>query len=75
MNLACASPRRPRTERKSPSSCGLPSRSGLRQLGYSPLATAHAFSCLSGPGTVAEALEVLKDMSRPESPPIALSDY
>ena len=33
------------------------------------------FSTLTGPGTVAEALEVLKDMSRPESPPIALSDY
>jgi hypothetical protein len=42
-------------------------------LGYGPRAIAHAFRTLSGPGTVAEALEVLKDMSRPESPPIALS--
>jgi hypothetical protein len=45
----------------------------LRELGYGPRAIAHAFRTLSGPGTVAEALEVLKDMSRPESPPIALS--
>ena len=28
----------------------------LRELGYSPLAIAHAFSTLSGPGSVAEAL-------------------
>jgi hypothetical protein len=45
----------------------------LRELGYGPRAIAHAFSTLSGPGTVAEALEVLKGMSRPEPPPIALS--
>lgn len=32
----------------------------LRQLGYSPCAIAHAFSLLSGPGTVAEALDALK---------------
>lgn len=30
------------------------------ELGYDPLAIAHAFSTLSGPGTVAEALEALK---------------
>ena len=45
----------------------------LKELGYSPRAIAHAFSTLSGPGTVDEALEVLKRMSRPETPPIALS--
>ena len=44
----------------------------LKQLGYSPLAIAHAFSTLSGPGTVAEALEVLR-APMPESHPIALS--
>jgi hypothetical protein len=44
----------------------------LRQLGYSPRAVAHAFSTLSGPGTVAEALEVLR-APMPESHPIALS--
>lgn len=43
------------------------------ELGYAPRAIAHAFSTLSGPGTVDEALEVLKRMSRPEPPPIALS--
>lgn len=32
----------------------------LRELGYGPWAIAHAFSTLSGPGTVAEALETLK---------------
>jgi hypothetical protein len=32
----------------------------LRQLGYRPRAIAHAFTTLSGSGTVAEALEVLK---------------
>jgi hypothetical protein len=32
----------------------------LTELGYGPLAIAHAFSSLSGPGSVAEALEVLK---------------
>jgi hypothetical protein len=31
----------------------------LRQLGYSPRAIAHAFTTLSGPGIVAEALEAL----------------
>jgi hypothetical protein len=46
--------------------------SRLRDLGYSPRAIARAFSTLSGPGTVAEALEVLKRTSRPESDPIAL---
>jgi hypothetical protein len=46
----------------------------LRDLGYGPREIAHAFfSTLSGPGSVAEALEVLKGMSRAESPPIALS--
>jgi hypothetical protein len=35
----------------------------LRQLRYGPRATAHAFSTLSGPGTVAEALEALKPES------------
>lgn len=32
----------------------------LTELGYSSLAIAHAFSLLSGPGTVAEALEELQ---------------
>lgn len=32
----------------------------LQELGCTPLGIAHAFSLLSGPGTVAEALEVLK---------------
>jgi hypothetical protein len=45
----------------------------LEELGYGPRAIAHAFSTLSGPGTVAEALEGLKGMSRPEPDPIALS--
>ena len=44
----------------------------LRELGYSPLAIAHAFSTLSGPGSVAEALEVLR-APMPESHPVALS--
>jgi hypothetical protein len=44
----------------------------LTALGYSPLAIAHAFRALSGPGTVAEALEVLKGISQPASHPIAL---
>jgi hypothetical protein len=44
----------------------------LRQLGYGPRAIADAFCALSGPGTVAEALEVLR-APRPESHPIALS--
>lgn len=47
--------------------------SRLRDLGYGPRAIAHAFSTLSGPGTVAEALEVLKRLSEPESDPIALA--
>jgi hypothetical protein len=41
-------------------------------LGYGPRAIAHAFSTLSGPGSVAEALEVLR-APMPESHPIALS--
>jgi hypothetical protein len=45
----------------------------LRELGYGPRAIAHAFSTLSGPGTVAEALKGLEDRSRSEPPPIALS--
>src|SRR5664279_103131 len=45
----------------------------LKELGYGPRAIAHAFSSLSGPGTVAEALEVLQGMSRPEAHSIALS--
>ena len=45
----------------------------LRELGYGPRAIAHAFSTLSGPGTVADALGVLKEMSRPQSQPAALS--
>ena len=44
----------------------------LRQLGYRPLAIAHAFTTLSGPGSVANALEVLR-APMPESHPIALS--
>jgi hypothetical protein len=32
----------------------------LKALGYTPRGIAHAFSLLSGPGTVAEALEVLE---------------
>jgi hypothetical protein len=44
----------------------------LRQLGYGPRAIAHAFRTLSGPGTVAEALEALR-APMPESHPIALS--
>jgi hypothetical protein len=44
----------------------------LTELGYSPRAVAHAFGTLSGPGTVDEALEMLKRMSQPETPPIAL---
>jgi hypothetical protein len=44
----------------------------LKELGYSPLAIAHAFRTLSGSGTVAEALEVLR-APVPESHPIALS--
>jgi hypothetical protein len=44
----------------------------LSELGYGPRAIAHAFSTLSGPGTVAEALQVLKH--RPSgSPPVAMS--
>jgi hypothetical protein len=38
----------------------------LTKLGYGPRAIAHAFRTLTG-GTVAEALEVLNDMSRLES--------
>ncbi len=32
----------------------------LEQLGYTPRSIAHAFSILSGPGTVAEALAALE---------------
>lgn len=35
----------------------------LKQLGYTPLSIAHAFSILSGPGTVAEALAALEHLS------------
>jgi hypothetical protein len=45
----------------------------LRELGYGPRAIEHAFRALSGPGTVGEALEVLKGMSAPESHPTRLS--
>jgi hypothetical protein len=44
----------------------------LRELGYGPRAIAYAFQTLIGPGTVTEALEVLKT-TRSESHPIALS--
>lgn len=44
----------------------------LRQLGYSPLAIAHAFRTLAGPGTVPEALEELK-RADPRSPAISAS--
>jgi hypothetical protein len=36
----------------------------LRRLGYGPRAIAHAFSTLSGPGTVDDALEALKHQRR-----------
>jgi hypothetical protein len=45
----------------------------LKKLGYGPRAIVYAFRALSGPGTVAEALEVLNDMSPPASRPVALS--
>ena len=38
----------------------------LRELGYSSLAVAHAFSALTGPDTVEEALAELKDNARLE---------
>jgi len=38
----------------------------LRELGYSSLAIAHAFSTLTGPGTVEEALGELKENARLE---------
>jgi hypothetical protein len=44
----------------------------LRELGYGPRAIAHAFTTLSGPGSVAEALEVLRAPT-PPSHPVALS--
>jgi hypothetical protein len=44
----------------------------LRELGYAPRAIAHAFSTLSA-GTVTDALEALEAMSRPQSPPVALT--
>jgi hypothetical protein len=36
----------------------------LRQLGFAPSAIARAFRSLCGPGTVADALEALKDQRR-----------
>jgi hypothetical protein len=39
-------------------------KSRLTALGYTPRGIAQAFSLLSGPGTVAEALEVLKRYQR-----------
>jgi hypothetical protein len=45
----------------------------LIELGYTPRAIAHAFSTLSGAGTVADALEMLKGRSRRESPLVALN--
>jgi hypothetical protein len=36
----------------------------LRELGYSPLAIAHAFSSLTGPDSVAEALAELAENAR-----------
>jgi hypothetical protein len=44
----------------------------LRALGYGPRAIAHAFSALSGPGDVPQALQVLKHTDR-SSPPVELS--
>jgi hypothetical protein len=44
----------------------------LTELGYDPRAIAHAFRTLSGPGSVAEALEVLSAPT-PQSHPVALS--
>jgi hypothetical protein len=44
----------------------------LKELGYSPRAIAHAFRTLSGPGGVAEALEVLRAPMH-ESHPIGLT--
>ena len=44
----------------------------LRELGYGPFPIAHAFCTLSGPGSIAEALEVLH-APMPESHPIALT--
>jgi len=44
----------------------------LRELGYGPREIAHAFSALSGPGSVAEALAVLRAPIH-ESHPITLS--
>jgi hypothetical protein len=39
----------------------------LKQLGYTPLSIAHAFSILRGPGTVAEALAALEQRPAPAS--------
>jgi hypothetical protein len=44
----------------------------LRDLGYGARVIAHAFRTLSGPGSVAEALEVLSAPT-PQSQPVALS--
>jgi hypothetical protein len=45
----------------------------LRDLGYGPRAIAHAFRTLSGPGTVAEALEALNGASQHTPRPIPLN--
>jgi hypothetical protein len=46
----------------------------LKELGYSPLAIAHAFSSLTGPDTVAEALAELTQNARMErSRPVPLA--
>lgn len=44
----------------------------LKELGYDPRAIARAFSTLSGPGTVADALKILEHPP-PASPAIAMS--
>jgi hypothetical protein len=45
----------------------------LRELGYGPRAIAHAFRTLSGPGTVAAALEALKTCHAPNRIPSPVS--
>ena len=49
-----------------PRGCELPSRGDCGRLGYGPRAIAHAFSALSGLGTVAEALAELAQRARLE---------
>ena len=68
----CASRRRPRIEEKPPNKKWPAFEERLKQLGYSPRAIAHAFRTLSGPGGVAEALEVLRAPMH-ESHPIGLT--